>query len=392
MKIRAVRPEEREQIALIYSNAYRVPLEEARGWAKASDLRNTRAIFEGKRLVSMLQIIPYQVWLGGRVVSMGGIGGVATWADRQGRGYASQLMLDSLRTMRQRKMWVSVLYPFSHRYYNKFGWEIAGHRIMYTELQQNHIIRFPEHELVDAGKNVDNIPLLDSVYEKMAVHYNLCIKRTKRLWQKKLDWIKKNNAQLYLIKDGREYIGWFICQNKRLGDGFESVTNEFAFINEKALRAMMGFLATLPNNVTKINVTAPYNIDLWRFLKEPFVSTKIKPEMQFRIVDIPQAVKSRGYRPGLNARIVIGIKDDTAEWNNGNWQLELEHGNIARIYKTSKTPDAECDIRTFSQLFCGYVSAESLAWQGRLQVKDPDPLHLLNQIFHDLPTHTQDWF
>lgn len=392
MRIRQIRPEEREKITLIYNNAYRVPLEEARGWAKATDLRNTRAIFEGKRLVSMLQIIPYQVWLGGKVVPMGGIGGVATWADRQGRGYASQLMLDSLHVMRQRKLWVSVLYPFSFQYYNKFGWELAGHRIMYTELQQHHIIRFPEYKLVDAGNDTDNIPLLDSIYQKMAVRYNLCIKRTKKLWQKKLDWIKKNNAQLYLIKDEGEYIGWFMCQNKRLDQGFESVTNEFAFVNEKALRAMMGFLTTLPNNVTRISIIAPSNICLWSYLKEPFVLTKLKPEMQFRIVDVPQAIKARGYHSGLNVRLVIQIKDDNAEWNTGTWALELENGVIATVKKTSDSPDVECDIQTFSQLFCGYADAESLKWKGRLSVKDSSTLHTLDQIFHDLPTHTQDWF
>ena len=41
---------------------------------------------------SQIQMIPYEVEIGGAVMPMGGIGGVATWADQQGRGFAGKLM------------------------------------------------------------------------------------------------------------------------------------------------------------------------------------------------------------------------------------------------------------------------------------------------------------
>ncbi|MCX7766604.1 MAG: GNAT family N-acetyltransferase, partial [Candidatus Sumerlaeia bacterium] len=394
IKIRQIRSEEKKQIVAIYNNAYRVPIEVARQWMEEVDIRNTRAIFEGKRLVSMLQIIPYEVWLGGKVVPMGGIGGVATWADRQGKGYAGALMLDSLTQLRERKLWVSVLYPFSFRYYRKFGWEIAGYRLWYTNFKQNDLFYAEESRLVDAGKDTENIDILDTIYEEMARKYNVCIKRNKFLWRKKLNWLKKNNGQVYIIREGTKYIGWFFCQNKPLeGKGsYESITNEFAFTTEKALRAMMGFLSTLPTNVTKITLASPYNLDLWVYFKEAYVQTEKKATFQFRIVDLIQAVKTRGYSPEISAKISINIHDDCASWNTGTWDIELQSGKVVTVKRSSAPPDAECDIQTFSQLFCGYATAEDLLFQSRLKVKNNQTPALLNAIFHDYPTHLQDWF
>jgi predicted acetyltransferase len=197
---------------------------------------------------------------------------------------------------------------------------------------------------------------------------------------------------MYRIRDGKKFIGWFICKNIREGYFNESVTNEFAYTNEKALKAMMGFLATLPTNVRKITLVAPYALDLWPYFKEPFIDTVLKPEMQFRVVDLVQAIKKRGYRNTATGKISITILDADATWNTGTWQMVIDKGKVSKVAKTKSKPDAECDIQTFSQLFCGYSSAERLAWEGKLTVGNNKTIERLNQLFHDFPTHMQDWF
>jgi predicted acetyltransferase len=392
MKVRQVRSDEREQIAQIYNNTFRVTMEMGRGWAKGTQLKNTRAIFEGKRLVSMLQIVPYTLWIGGKILDMGGIGGVATWADCQGKGYASTLMKDSLVQMRKRKQWVSALYPFSYRYYGKFGWAIAGHRVKYKEFKQHEVPVYPEHKMVSAVSNAENYTVLDRVYRRMAERYNLCAKRSQKDWKARVDRLKKDNGQVYVIKDGKEYIGWFFCQNIREGYFNISLTNDFAYTNDTSLRAMMGFLATLPTNVKKITVVAPYDVDLWHYFKEPYIQTEFKNEFQFRVVDFEKAVKSRGYTPDTKGKITIQIADKYAQWNEGTWTIEVNDGKAISVAKGNKKPDVVCDIQTFSQLFCGYTKAEQLAWQGRLKVKSEKTFRMLNRLFHDKPTLMLEWF
>ncbi|MDI6783551.1 MAG: GNAT family N-acetyltransferase, partial [bacterium] len=245
-KIRQVKESERELIGEIYNNSYKTGIEMGKEWAQKSKLANTRAIFEGRHIVSIIQIIPYEIWVGDKVISMGGIGGVATRADSQGKGYAGMLMRDSVRDMREHKQWTSILYPFSYAYYRKFGWELCGHRYVYREFKQADLRPFDEKILVRYCEPEKEIPLLDKIYSQYAMKYNLCVKRTKELWTKKIDQIIKDRGQGYIIEDGKQPIGYLFCTHTRIDFGSECMVREFACLNATAYKAMVGFMQRMP--------------------------------------------------------------------------------------------------------------------------------------------------
>jgi predicted acetyltransferase len=389
--IRSVREEEREEIARIYANAYRRSLEEMRGWAADCELQNTRAIFEGTRIVSMLQILPFMQWIGGRLLPMGGIGGVATWADRQGRGYAGLLMKDSLLRMHERGETVSLLYPFSFVYYRQFGWEMCGRKVSYERFTQRDVLPQPERRLVRACVTTKDIPALNQAYEEFAPRYNLCIQRTQRMWQRKWDFFAKNYGQFYIIEDGKKPIGWFGCVNKASEGGCESITHECVVLCRTALKAMMGFLATLPTNVTAITVTVPQNIELWRLFREPFIQMRLKPVGQFRVVDVRNALLKRGYAESLSGTVSIQIEDPAARWNNATWHLVLTEG-APTVKRTRTEPDVSCAVTTFSEMFCGATHPGALAEAGLIAVRTPQKIPFLADCFFDKPVQTLDWF
>ena len=60
--------------------------------------------------------------------------------------------------------------------------------------------------------------------------------------------------------------------------------------------------------------------------------------------------------------------------------------------KQARIEELEADIGEFAQIFCGYRSARELVEAGKVQVASPRTLDLLDELFHDRPTHTQDWF
>lgn len=395
VKIRQVKESERELIAEIYNNSYRIGREKALQWAQAAKLANTRAIFEKGHIVSMLQIIPYQVYIGGKIVPMGGIGGVATRADCQRKGYASALMRDSVKQMKGRGLWVSILFPFSYAYYRKFGWELCGHRYVYREFAQDKVIPFEEKELVRFCEGKKEIPILAKVYTDFAKYqYNLCVMRTKETWLKKITELQNNRAQIYYVEDKNQPIGYFICSDKPLEYGYETVIREYACLNETAYKAMFGFLSQLPTNVAKITLYAPYSPLLWKYFKEPFYpKTSMEPALQFRVVDVKKSLEMRGYPEEANGKVIFTLSDDCAQWNCGPWKLELEKGNpkVTQITADEKI-DFCCSIQTFSELYCGYRSAEELALVGKLDFKNHSKLDFLNRAFFDKPTYILDFF
>jgi predicted acetyltransferase len=90
---------------------------------------DTRVIFEQGRIVSALQIFTRRIRLGGRVVSLGGIGSVATHPDYEHRGFASRLLRSAVIEMRARGMMLSLLFTGRTSFYERLGWIRIPHSV-----------------------------------------------------------------------------------------------------------------------------------------------------------------------------------------------------------------------------------------------------------------------
>jgi GNAT superfamily N-acetyltransferase len=87
-------------------------------------------------------VLPFEVFYEGRTVSMGGMAAVATHPAYRRRGYAGELIQAALSGMRERNVHLSMLHPFAHSYYRRYGWELATEAISYdlkpTDLPTSH--------------------------------------------------------------------------------------------------------------------------------------------------------------------------------------------------------------------------------------------------------------
>src|SRR5215218_10962898 len=99
-------------------------------------------------------VLPLEVFVDGRPAPMGGIAAVATHAAYRRRGYAGELMRAILRTMRERGMNLSMLWPFAHAFYRAYGWELAGEAVAYT-LKPTDLPTSPEQKRVRAYRERD---------------------------------------------------------------------------------------------------------------------------------------------------------------------------------------------------------------------------------------------
>ncbi|MCX7019740.1 MAG: GNAT family N-acetyltransferase [Candidatus Sumerlaeota bacterium] len=389
---RKIRDDERELVAELYNNAYRVGAATGRAWIENADLDETIAFVEEGRVASIVRMLPYTIWIGGHEVAMGGISGVATWMDCQGKGYAGELMRRSVALMRERGLWTTALYPFAHRYYRRFGWETAGDRMVYSEITQSDLNRYDERHLVRAALRADDVEKIAAVYKRYAQRYNGMVSRTDANWQWRLSNLTGQGGQAYLIEEAGEAAGYFFCENQRSPSCVESRTIELACLTPAAWRAMMGFLATLPNVVTRISVTAPVFPPLFEHFSEPTLHARRQPSFMFRVVDVEQAVARRGYPDHAHGGITIAIRDECGAWNDGTWELQFSDGKGIAVKTTARKPDLELTIQRFSQLYLGYIDLAGLSDHGMLPRSDMDKLRLLRNAFHDRPPYLMDAF
>lgn len=401
--VRHPRQDERGELAMLTVNSFRADPGGARQWADTVELENVLCLAEdrpvrqggraaaGGRIISSITINPYRCYVGGQLIGMGGIGGVMTALDRHGRGCASRLLVEGLKLMRRRGQAISILYPFSHVYYGRLGYALAAERLFYPELTQRDLPRYEEFRLVDRFLPGEAVAPLVGPHNRIMRKYNLCCERTPDRWQKFIAQQAERKAFIYLIRDGGRITGWFTAGNVEGERGHESQTLSVALADRRALRAMLGMLARLPSNVRKIQLRMPPDFDLWDELAEPPAGRR-QPSLQARVVDVAAALRGRGYARGSAGRLIFRIIDPQARWNHGTWSARWFGGELASLEKSSARPQLVADIAHFTQVFCGYRRARDLADLGKARVNSPACLDLLDELFHDRPTYTQDWF
>jgi hypothetical protein len=146
----------------------------------------------------------------------------------------------------------------------------------------------------------------------------------------------------------------------------------------------------------------PIGKPLWTMLREPYmfegpqhgfiVNDVAGLTMTFmaRGVDWRAGLEARTYAPELAGRLSVQLADSV--FGEQSFAFELSDGH-ARVGAAHGLSDVRCDGATFSQLFCGALSAAQARWYGHLEADDAS-VALLDQAFPSGPPFIQpaDWF
>ena len=129
------------------------------------------AYYDGDKISSALQLLPYTIMLRGRQMDTSYLVGMSTWPEYRGRGDAAALIRHSLELMRGRQEWVSILLPFRYDFYRKYGWEICCEHLMYKG--NNELFSSPGRisgEIIPVS--FDKIDVLNECYREFMRHYH----------------------------------------------------------------------------------------------------------------------------------------------------------------------------------------------------------------------------
>ena len=125
LDVRQIGPEDLARARLVAGRAF---MEHAEDWYGEDE--TALAGFDGEgTLVCALGYQPESLWWGAAQIPAGAIGGVATDPKHKRRGHAGGLMVQAIHILRERGCCVSPLWPFSFRWYGKFGWACPAPRL-----------------------------------------------------------------------------------------------------------------------------------------------------------------------------------------------------------------------------------------------------------------------
>jgi len=319
-------------------------------------------------------VLPLEVLLEGRSVPMGGIAAVATHPAYRRRGYAGELMRAALRRMRERGVHLSMLHPFAHAYYRRYGWELASEAISY-DLKPSDLPTSPEQKRVRAYRDED-LPRMMTLLEGEASRHPLLVLRSEGRWRQ----IFARGEQEAAVYDAEGHVEGYLLYKQAKEDSPPRILtiSELVAATPEAREALISFAAAFDPLTFGVKYSVPRGEPLHPYLPNSFVDARINPEFMLRLVSVKGALRLLDRRgEALGAPLVLEVEDDVIPENAGEYTV----GGSSVVRGAEAEDRVAVDVRQLAQLYAGYLSTGQLARYGLVRASSAKALELLETLF-----------
>jgi predicted acetyltransferase len=343
LRYRPARRTDVETLAELGLLAYRVSsLEKRREFYTDHPRFSLRDVRVGEldgQVVASLVLYPLAAWVRGQRLPFTGVGSVAVSPEHRRRGVGEALMRAALREMRQRGSAFSALYAFRGSYYRKLGYGVieVAHQLAMSpsnlpasdEARRVRRLLLPDH------------PAVEALYERVAQQGHFALERSpdwwgRRLWTYPGDWVVYEGRRRGQIEG---YVHYEIDTTHgafRLG----LTLTEFLAATPEAHRGLVGYLASLADQVQEIHYSAPSD-NLW--LATARTAQNLRPGAEIgllldgggvahgamlRVVDVKTGLERLPVAPHARGEVVLEVQDDVLPQNARAWRMSAREGRL----------------------------------------------------------------
>ncbi|KAA6451104.1 GNAT family N-acetyltransferase [Bacillus swezeyi] len=334
-------------------------------------------IIEDEKLLSKLNIIPFEVQIENCSMKMGGIAGVATWPEERRKGTVRQLLMASLNIMRENQQTICFLYPFKISFYRKFGWELTFYQKVIS-IKREQLTPLEQTEgfvrRLEKAKGADEAGML---YDQYRSRHNGLLKRGADYWMTNIledsvipaVYYAKNGVPLgyilYTIKDKKMTIEELIC------------------LRYEARAGLWNFVCQHDSMIEELEMTVDPQDGIDFLLDDPKIKQEIQPYMMARITDVYSFLEQYPLRRHIEEPFVFRVSDDIAEWNNLTLKVG-RHGVEAADEESAANP-LVIDIQSLTAFLLGARTARFLYEAGRLAGSEEEVSRLDSTIRPQTP-------
>ncbi len=380
MEIRAPYPNELDEMLELMCRAFDLDVELARDIFYSDpffDLLERRVLVDRGKLISCLTLVPGVFALGNARIPLAGIAGVATHEDYRRRGYAGALLRDTIKLMYDKQVPLSMLYPFSPRYYRKFGWEIASVE-WWCEIPSHLLLPCSESRFVRPYREGD-LPHLNRLHDIYLHNTPGGFEREPARWQ----WIMRQKYQCVVADFHGTVEGYLIYDVQSARNRVE--VREIIFITSRAQRALLGYLSS-GNLADKIGVVAPvYHAQHWSTwitdIEDDLLRDArggLRPTYMLRIVHLPALIEHlRPHWRSWQGAIRLVVEDSFIP--GGKQQALLTGEDSNKPIKTTEW--ARGNVQTWSQIVGGYLAPSEAYSAGLIALSHAHVAETLDDLF-----------
>ena len=389
MEIRLLNGEERFQARLIATVAFHQRMEDpekARQESEKETCQQWGAFHEDGTLMAQIINNQYMSWLDGTLVRNGGIGAVSTLPEYRMEGAVKEIFKVLLAHAFTDGEVISTLYPFSHAFYRKFGYETVCWKNIYefSPAVLRGYAFYGEASLWKQGMPVSG---WTELYNRFASSYNLAISRDDRAMGERLKGeYYKDRKFCYMLHENGKPVAYLIFQDIRHDPQAILDVQDLAWDGPDGLRAILGFLARFSADYGSIRLFLPRDIELLSLIRSPLaydIRKSTEQSYMIRVVNAERALETMKKPAGTS--FVVRITDELIPENNGTWKVTSD-----AVSPTEEEPDLTVTEKALGQLVSGAVSlSEALYREDTVVTKNRETL---DRVFVRKPILVEDHF
>ena len=359
-----VKKEELLECGRIQSIAFVAPWDRMEALKKLDDPevpRNTTLGFfdQEEKLTACLELPTYQARYQGKVIPITGVGGVASLPEHRKGGAVRRLFTYTLPWMRDQGAVFSCLYPFSHSFYRKFGYELCQLPTAW-QVPAESLRHLPCSCQVDMLQPGCDLSPLKEVYDAYLGQCQLAIQREDRHWRELLGKASyKDRRYSYLFSQEGKALSYVVIQAENDGPYSKAgVVRELAWACPQGLREALGFLNRLAAQYGRFRITLPQGTLLPALVDECYdCKPSCHDQPMARVLQATEAFRLRPLAQGVRCR--VAVEDPFLPENTGVFALTGagDHTQVEQL-PLSEEWDLSVDPGTLTQLLLGTLTLE----------------------------------
>ncbi|MBP5160200.1 MAG: GNAT family N-acetyltransferase [Lachnospiraceae bacterium] len=339
-------------------------------------------------------------YIDGSVQKGGGIGAVSTLPEYRNMGAVREMFGEILRDAYRRGEVISALFPFSHAFYRKQGYETVVFAHNY-ELTPMLLSGYKLRDDVTMWRPGDSVEGYLEVFTEFAKDFNLSTPRDGKRMEEhlKTGGLFKDRKFSYLIRHEGRPVAYLIFTDVAGADGATLRVDECAWTCREGFHDILGFLARFDADYAKIKILLPQGIDLFRVVRtRQMYEFSAVTHHGFMVRPVNAEAMLKAMKKPDDCDLVIGITDELIAENNAVWRVRPDGAEKLDDLKTPGIPvsyeglsastgtpamQSNCDIvmpsRLFGQMAVGAISFDEALLLGELSVNSKE--EMLRRLF-----------
>ncbi|MBS3794895.1 MAG: GNAT family N-acetyltransferase [Candidatus Thorarchaeota archaeon] len=383
MQARRGKPEDIEDVIELNRYSYAIPSDEDERMEKCLkeiDVASEFFIAErGGESCAHVRMIPLEQNVRSRWKKMAAVSMVASAPETRRLGYVREIMLQSLRELKEEGYGVSMLYPFKDSFYASMGYVKMPPWYTLTCNPRNIVYsKVPRDYRIDRVDSKTGWKECEGIHNYIVSRTHGAAKRTRKRWDEHKIWFRGNLVVVYgPTSDPEGYMAYKLKGYGQFGDRDEVGTmniEEMLWKNPEALKALLRFISLHEDQIIKVKMPIiPLSRNYYHWIQGINVpNVKARFITMARIVDVEEALN--GIPVSNQGSVAIKVIDDQFEWNTQTFHITGQNGELSVEHTDDSDPDIVMSIGSLTALLYGSLSCKELFQLGMLKERAPDIL------------------